>query len=275
MQNTQNNIEHGIVKSIHTKTELSKEQFKELYTFLNIIKPHFNDLCVVNGQFRARSNDKTCIVESMFSYFRDIVFNILDINLLVKMLSTLDKKAAITIVIDDTNVTFTDGYQSVQVMNANSEFIDNKFIADEEMEKIVSENFNIDKSFIKETLPKSVVCNINKMTRDLNTNSISIKHTETDLNSGHIFISNHRGYGFTSNDNTREYTIKLSEVFLTPMMKDHYIIVSNLPFIFNKADMTLNYYISKDGLIITIYNTSIDGLLINIYGRAVFVEETE
>ena len=268
MTKTKYNIEHGIVKSIHTKTELSKEQFKELYTFLYIIKPHFTDLSMINGQFRARSNDRACIVETEFTYFRDIVFNILDINLLVKMLSTLDKKADITIVIDDTKVTFADGYQNVQVMNANLQFIKNKFVTDEEMEKIFIGNIIEDKPFIKETLPKSVVCNINKITRDFKTNSISIKHTETDLNAGYIFISNHKGYGYKSNDNTREFSIKFKEVFLAPLKKDHYFNVSNLPFIFNKADMTFNYYFNNDGLIITIHTTSIDGLLINIYGRA-------
>ena len=268
MQDTQLDIEHDIVKPIQTKTVLSKEQFKELYTFLNIIKPHFEDLCIVNGKFRARSNDNTCIVETKFSYFKGVDFYIANIKMLVKMLYTLDKKAAITIAIDDTNVTFTDGCQSVQVMNANPEFIDNKFMTDEEMKKLLDDNVDVEKLFIKETLPKSVVCNIHKISKDFNTEVIKVQHTQEDLNKGYFYISNR--------SRNLEYTIKLKEAFITPMKKGHSFNMTSLPFIFNKADMTLNYYLNTDGYIVaTLYNTTVDGLLVYVFARAAIHEETE
>ena len=268
MQDTQLDIEHDIVKPIQTKTVLSKEQFKELYTFLNIIKPHFEDLCIVNGKFRTRSNDSTCIVETKFSYFKGININIANIKMLVKMLYTLNKKAAITIAIEDTKVTFTDGCQSVQIMKAIPDFIDNKFMTDEEMKELLDNNIEGNNLFIKETLPKSVVCNINKITGDLGTSSISVKHTQDDLNNGYFYISNQ------SRD--REYTIKLKEAFITPMKKDHFFKMTSLPFIFNKADMTLCYYIqSNTSIITTIYSTTVDGLLIYMFARAALFEEWE
>ena len=268
MENKKCSNEYNDVKAIHTEVVLSKEQFKELYTFLNIIKPNFNDLCMIDGQFRGRSNDKIFIVETTFSYFKGIDINIADIKMLVKMLYTLNKKAAITIAIDDTNVLFTDGYQSVQVMNAHPQFIDNKFIADEEMKELLDDNADVKNLFIKETLPKSVVCNINKITKDLNTQVIKVQHTQEDLNKGYFYISNR------SRD--LEYKIKLKEAFITPMKKDHYFNMGSLPFIFNKADMTLNYYFNMDGsIIITIYSTTVDGLLVYAFGRAALIEETE
>jgi len=267
MKKKQNSIEHDGVKTINVNKVLSKEQFKELYTFVNIIKPHYLDFCIVNGQFRSRSNDNTNIIEAKFSYFRDINFNITDTKLLVQMLSTLDKKADITITIDDTNVTFTDGYQSLKIAKANDKFIDNRFIADEEIKEIISE-IDADKPFIKEALPKAVVFNINKMTRELHTNGVSVRHVEGDLNKGYLYISN--------NNNERKYTIKLRKDFLAPMEKDSYLNVSTLPFIFNKADMTLNWDINKErSIILTMYNTRVDGLFINIFGRAAFIKKDE
>lgn len=276
MEDTQNNIESDIEKPVQIKTVLSKEQFKEFYTFLNIIKNHFNDLGVVNGKFRARSNDKTCIVETEFSYFKGAVFSITDIKMLVKMLYALNKKTAITIVIDDMNVFFADGYQSVQVINANPGFIDNKFMTDEEMKKILDDNADVEKLLIKETLPKSVVCNIHKITRDFHKESVEVHHMRDDLKKGYFYISDRMGYGHAPNDNSREYTIKLKEPFLMSMKRDHFFNISSIPFIFNRADMALNYYLNKDeSIVMTINNTKVDGLKIYVLTRAAYLEETE
>jgi len=256
MKNKQNSIEHNGVKTINTNTVLSKEQFKEFTTFLNIIKPHFKDFCIVNGHFRSRSNDNTSIVETGFSYFRNLDFNITDTKLLVKMLSTLDKKVEITITINDTNITFSDSYQSLKIEKAYHEFINNKFIAEEELKEVISK-IDTDKPFIKETLPKNIVCNINKMVRDLNANQ-SV------------------GYGISSNAERREHKIKFRKDFLAPMNKNHCCNVSVLPFIFNKTDMNFNWYISRDEFIIfTIYNTRVDELIIHICGRTSIVEMEE
>ena len=94
------------------ETVLSKEQFREFYDFLNIIKSEFNDFCIRNGDFRSRNNDRSIIVETGFSYLSNIDFCIIDINELVKLLSRLDKKSKITFTMEENNIFFKDNYQS-------------------------------------------------------------------------------------------------------------------------------------------------------------------
>jgi len=274
MKNEQYSADKNGVLSVSAKTVLTKEQFKEFYSFLNIIKQHFNDLCIVKGVFRSRSNDRSTIVETGFSYFENLDFCIDDIKLLVKMLSTFDKKSDITVTTNEKNIIFTDGFKRAHVANANLEFIHNKFFSDEEMYERIFNNIDVDKPFIKETLPKAIVYNINKMTRDLYTNEILIKHKENYLNKGYLLMYNKKGiYDICNVD---EYIIELKKEFLTPMNVNHHFWVVSLPFIFNKADMTFNYYIEGDRPIInTICNTSVDSLLINIYGRSSLIEESE
>ena len=274
MKNEQNNADNNGVGPVYVTTVLSKDQFKEFYTFLNIIKPYFNDLCIVNGTFRSRSNDRSTIVETGFSYFENLDFCIDDIKLLVKMLSTFDKKSDITVTTNEKNIIFTDGFKRAHVANANLEFIHNKFFSDEEMYEKIFKNIDVDKPFIKETLPKAIVYNINKMTRDLYTNEILIKHKENYLNKGYLLMYNKKGiYDICNVD---EYIIELKKEFLTPMVENSYFIVVSLPFIFNKADMTLNYYIDRDRPIIyAIYNTSLNRLRINTYGRSSLIEDDE
>jgi len=136
--------------STEIQSVLSKEQFKELYTFLNIIKQDFLDFCIVNGQFRSRNDSTVCIVEASFDYFKDMEFIITDIKMLAKMLSVLEKKAEITVAVDNTKVSFSDGYQTVTFKNSPPDFCDNKFVTDNEINKIFHDNIDKNKPLIKE-----------------------------------------------------------------------------------------------------------------------------
>jgi hypothetical protein len=142
MKNEQNSADHNRVDSVCVTTVLSQEQFKEFYSFLNIIEPHFNDLCINKGQFRSPSNDRSIIVETAFTYFENLDFFVTDICLLVKMLSTFDKGTDITITTDKYNITVTDGFRSVHVANATLEFFANEFTSDEKINEYIFDNID-------------------------------------------------------------------------------------------------------------------------------------
>jgi hypothetical protein len=114
----------------------------------------------------------------------------------------------------------------------------------------------------------------NTISIKLKENPISIKHKENDLNKGYLSISKQKGSYISSNK--LEYVIEFKKDFLNPLDENNYFSVVSLPFIFNKADMTFNYYLEKDRPVIcAIYNTSVDNLFINIYSRSNLIEEDE
>jgi hypothetical protein len=246
------------------ETVLSKEQFKEFYTYLNIIKDDFVDLCVVNGQFRSRTNCKTSIFETFFEYFKGMDFIIGDIRSLVRILSVLSKKTKITVTVDDENVYFNDGYQNIKIGRAPSKYCGNPFVAENELNDMILKNIDSNKPLIKYSLPKSLVCNFKKMAYEINVKTIKFMHSEDDLSKGCFVISS---------GHAREYKHELKKDLLTPMDKDHYFNFSTLPYIFNKSDMTLDvsFSVNQDILII-IHHTKIDKLSITIYGRASYVK---
>jgi hypothetical protein len=272
MRNKQNIIEHNRVKPMYTTTVLSKEQFKEFYTFLNIIKPHFGDLCIVNGQFRSRSNCLTCIVEAYFEYFNSIDFIIGDIKMFVKMLSALSKKTKITVVVDDENVHFSDGYQSVKISRGVPENCDNAFVTEDELNNLILEVIDSNKRLVKQTLPAALVYRLNRMAVDIGANRIKFKHLESDLTKGCIVVSS-SGIG---DGHERKYEIELKNNLLTTMDKGHFFNFFCLPYIFNKSDMNLDFSFSVDpNVLIIIHNTKVEALSINIYGRAPYLNENE
>ncbi len=269
MRNKQNIIDHNGVNPMYTTTALSKEQFKEFYTFLNIIKPHFVDFCIVNGQFRSRSNCRVCVVEAYFEYFNSMDFIISDIKMLVKMLSALSKRNKITVTVDNENVYFTDGYQTLKKGRIPSEYCDNAFVTENELNDLLIKVIDSNKPLIKQTLPKALVCNINKMANNIGVNSITFKHAEDSLNKGCLVISSIGQSGNTA----QEYEIRLKNNLLTTIDKDHYFKIPNISYIFNKSDMTLDFSFTIDKNILSIiHNTKVDKLSISIYARAAYCE---
>jgi hypothetical protein len=257
-------------------TTLTKEQFRDFITFLNIIRNDFIDLWINNGVFRARSNDHTCVVESGFSYFENITFFIANIPLIIKVLSALDKNTEINITVDETDILFDDGDQSISIKKASHDFADNPFVQDKEMEEIFYENIDNQKPLICETLPKAVVSNINKMAQDLNTESICVRHNKGDLNKGNLYVGDKMGNSSESSVNFCTYSYKLKETFLNPMKHNYYFTLNSHPFVFNKSDMIINCYLSNShDIIMTIYTVVVGKLLINIYGRSPYRESDE
>ena len=249
-------------------TTLTKEQFRDFALFLNIVRDDFIDFWINNGEFRARTNNHTCVVETGFTYFENLTFLIADIKHVIRTLSVLDKTVTINVTVDETAVIFNDGYQNINIKKAPYEYADNPFVSEQEMKEIFYENIDTKKPLISETFPGAIVSNIKKMADELNTTSIFVKHNEEDLNKGNVYISDQAGITSASSSKFCEYSYNLKKSFLNPIKHNYYFELNIHPFVYNKSDMTINCYLSKSqDLVLTIYTVVVGKLLINIYGR--------
>jgi hypothetical protein len=132
------------------------------------------------------------------------------------------------------------------------------------------------KQLIDETLPRAIVSNIYKMADDLNTLPVSVKHEKGNLLKGYISVANQSSSNESSDQFSREYSIRLKRAFKRPMEMDHYFVLNIRPFIFSKHDMNISCFISKDGrMIMTIYTVMVRNLLINIYSRTAYIKSDE
>jgi len=244
---------------------LSKKQFKEIFSFIKTIEPHFNDFCIIDGRFRLRTNDRTCVIEAEFDSLRNVSFAISDLKLSIKMLSVLNKNTDISVSVDNNLIAFSDQRQNIQFEQPSYAYLDNKFVSDEEMENIFFSNIDPNRPFIQETVHKTRLSNIVKVGQLLNSDSISIRHEEDNVNKGYISIAD-RARG--------SYNLKLKKEFLSPMKEGHYLMVTSAAFTVNKADLDLDFHFDKkDEIIIVICHTSIDDLQLHIYARSALLEE--
>ena len=267
------NANHAEPMPVKKQATISREQFSEFCSFVNIIKPHFEDFCLVDGTFRMRSDDRTCIVETRFDYLKGVDLYIAGTKLFAQMLSTLSKNIAITLTVDDNVVAFTDGYQSMQSGNKPKQYVNDVFISGEAMEDLLSENINLDNLLLKETLAKLLVCNIKRMSKELKTVRITIKPVEGNPNRGCMYMTNKSAISNLNAVDVREYSVMLQNSLLIPLQENQYFQVASIPFIFDKDDMKMSYYLNESNILSAIYETLIVGLVVRIYGRAALREE--
>ena len=273
MNSNQNEMEQAETMPIKFQATLSKEQFSEFCSFVNIIKPHFENFCLVDGTFRMRSDDKTCISETRFDYLEGVNFCIVGTKLLAQMLSTLSRRTAVTIEIEDDVVSFTDGYQSMQLPNITSEYLSDVIVSNERMEELLRENMDPVKPLLKETLAKTLVCNIKKMAKELKAKIVKIKPLKGTPSRGCLYLTNKSASSKFNAGDVREYSVSLQNDFLIPLQENQCFNVTSIPFIFDKDDMKLSYYLNEGNVLVTIYETSIVGLVVRIYGRAALYED--
>ena len=257
------------------RSELTEDQFKDLYAFLSIIGTRFKDFTIVQGCFRSRTDDLTCLVETHFECFDRMNFALSGIKAFVRMLSTLDKTSSVEVTLNDESVFFSDGQVIVDLKKIQGSFNDNPFIPEDDMRRIYFDQVvNDERPIIRETIHRSVVSKFGKMCRDLQTNVVTIRQQKGDPSRGYLVVEEHPGYG--PSGSSSRCTIGLKTGFITPIKEGAHMNIANLPYFFNKSDVTLEVKRCTDPKIVAImHKLAVGDLSITIFGRASLVEESD
>ena len=138
------------------------------------------------------------------------------------------------------------------------------------MEDIYFQTIEPDRLFLRESLPKITISNINKMLRELNSNKIRVTHVKNALYMACFQISEgNRG------SKAQDYQMKLNKPLLLSIKENHYFNIGCMPFEFCKDYISLNFYFTEDEKIIHLfYNTVMNDLFVNIYARASLVDNS-
>jgi len=245
---------------------LSQKDFKDFFAFLNLIRTECKDFSIENGTFRSRSNDRVWIIETELSFLKTVTFSLPNLKDLLKMISQIEKKNDIEIVIDEEKVIFKDHYQGLSIPHANQKFLDNEFVTRQELESIF--HINTENLFHSEYFPPEIVKKIKSIAKTLYAPSVRITHQEHNLNNGLLLIVGR------SNDRSN-YQLTLKEAFNTPMKPNHYFHIAINPFEVCKSGISINYYLSDDDIILhACHIIKINDLTIKFYGRSPLIEET-
>ncbi|RLD63316.1 MAG: hypothetical protein DRI84_09855 [Bacteroidetes bacterium] len=158
-----------------TKVELSEEKFNDFLRCLTNLKEVCNDVDIRDGFIRQRSNDKTSVFEiDMTPVLNTVNMAISDIKRKLDLLKTFaGQKIDLEIFDGDPGYfTFADSYSSLKFISPSLQYIDNKYMTEDELERIFV--MNDEELICEHDLTSMITERIRVVTQSFNTDSIQV-----------------------------------------------------------------------------------------------------
>lgn len=246
-----------------TTIELSKEEFQSFLDCMANLKEECNDIDIQNGILRQRSNDRTTIFQFDFNpILPEANLTISDIKRkfdLLKMFSGND----VTFDIDPEEggfFTIHDDYSEIQFKTPSYQFIDNKFMSDEELASI----FNLeDNELIFELdLTKIITDRIKIITQNFNVNVIQV-------------VFNDQTVDIKAQTQARDLNAKLVEGAASNVILENCNAnLGVIPFCIecdNNIEFKM-YKVEDQDIVLNTFTTAIDDVDLTIYTRSQLIQ---
>jgi hypothetical protein len=155
--------------------QLSAEEFNDFLRCLTNLKEVCNDIDVRDGFLRQRSNDKTSVFEvDMTPILPGITMAISDIKRKLDLLKTFAGQDVTLEIVDGSpgHFIFSDTFSSLKFISPSLQYIDNKYMSEEELERIFV--MNDDDLILEYDLSSMITERIRIITQSFNTDAIQI-----------------------------------------------------------------------------------------------------
>jgi len=131
---------------------LDSGKFSDMIRIMSMFDGLCNDVTVNEGIIRQRSNDKISVFDvDMRPILEDMTFTLSQFKQKLELLKTFIGQE-VTIETNDEDFTFADQHSSFKIKYPKSDFVDNKFITEKDLESVVDtskENFILETSISK------------------------------------------------------------------------------------------------------------------------------
>lgn len=158
-----------------TTLNLNAAEFNDFLRCLTNLKEVCNDVDIRDGFLRQRSNDKTSVFEiDMTPILPDITMAISDIKRKLDLLKTFAGQDVTLEIVDGDEgyFIFADTFSSLRFMSPSLQYIDNKYMSEEEMERIFV--MNDDALILEYDLTSMITERIRVITQSFNTDAIEV-----------------------------------------------------------------------------------------------------
>ena len=156
---------------------LGSEQFNDFLRCLTNLKEVCNDVDIRSGVVRQRSNDLTCVFEmDLNPLLTDVTFAITDLRKKLDLLKTFQNQDVTINIVDqgsgESYFTFSDQYSSIKIVAPTLDFMDNKWMSEEELNNIF--NMSDDELIMETDLSSIITDRIKLVTDNFNTQAIQV-----------------------------------------------------------------------------------------------------
>jgi len=240
---------------------INEEKFKSFVECISMLKEYCNDVDIVNGKIRQRSNDRTVIFDiNLSDIFDNVDISISSLKQKFEIFKLFNQDVSFDI--DENKYSISDQYLIIDFMKPVKEYLDNKFINDESLTSM----FTLDDNNVlfEHEIPSSIVSKIKIISNNFNTNIIKCNF-------------NGETCSFILSTKSKDQKAKvLDGVILNREIEEKYCNIVITPFLIESSDMKVILYDDKErNQLITKFETKINNISVIIYSRSNFIDEGE
>jgi len=232
----------------------SAEEFEKFLRCISLLKEECHDVDIRNGMIRQRTNDLSAIFEmDLSSVIPGLDIPLVNLKQKIDLLKCFSEQE-VEITVNQRDFTFSDEHSSIRFDSPNLEFMDNKFIPDEEMNSI----FTVDESDI------ILTHSIGKMISDrmkIITSSFNVNNVQVLFENGSAAI--------TTRTQSKDQFAKLVSGIIPNRELEAITNIVSVPFVIDHdGDMVFSMYNVEDTACLNRISTAISDIDINVYCRS-------
>ena len=246
-----------------TNVNLNAEQYGNFLRCITNLREVCNDVDMRDGVIRQRSNDKSTVFEmDLRPLLTEVNMPISDIKKKLELLKTFSGQE-VEIGFEDDHFSFTDQFSTIKFQNPTPEYMDNKYISMEELERVFV--MDEDELLIYVEMSSIITDRIKIITQTFNTQAIQI-------------IFDGETAQLTAVTQARDQHAKiLSDIVTNAVLEKCSSNLSTVPFsIEHDTDVKFKIYKhpSQD-VLMNRFATSIADMNVTIYGRAAIIKDED
>jgi len=246
-----------------TNLNLNAEEYGNFLRCVTNLREVCNDIDLRGGVIRQRSNDKSTVFEmNLKPLLTEVDMPISDIKKKLELLKTFSGQE-VAITFEDNHFTFSDQYSTIKFQNPTLEYMDNKFLSMEELERVfIMDN---DELLIDTDLTNMITDRIRVITQTFNTQAIQITF-------------NGETAELTAITQARDQYAKIvSGIVTNAVLEGCSSNLSTVPFSIEhdtKVEFKIFKHPSQD-VLMNKFNTTLGEIDVIIYGRAAIIKDEE
>jgi hypothetical protein len=248
---------------------LDSEQYETFLNLLTSMKDICNDIDIQEGIIRQRSNDKNALFELDFStILPSMSFVLIDLKKKLDLLKIFVGQDNITIKSykDEPDIQnyfeFSDNYTRITFKEPSSDFIDNKFVTEQESSTTFAHN---EADLLLQTNLSMLI-----------TNRVKIITTSFNTPAIQIFFDGEEA-SLRARTQSKDQTANiLTNIQTNIMLEKCFVNITAIPFtIEHDSDMEMSMYQEPNNISMNILKTSCGTVDIVIYTKSVIISEDE
>lgn len=240
---------------------LSGEKYDEFIRCISLVREECNDLDIRDGMIRQRTNDISAVFElDLGPLIPGLNLPLTNLKQKIDLLKCFAERE-VEITVDERDFSFTDEYSTLRFDTPNLEFMDNKFMPDEEMNSI----FSVDESELILTcsIEKVISERMKIITAGFNVNNIQVAFNGTEAS-------------ITTRSQSKDQHAKLVSGIMSEREMNAVTNIVAIPFVIDHdGDMNFTMYNIQESVCMNLISTSISDIDINVYCRSNLVNPEE